>query len=207
MSVALIFLSLGAICLSIFGWLWLCAGFRSGGWRGIAGLAALQVSGFCLVYGLLRGQVMAGIFQAALPPLALVGPDSPLIFIQLIDRLIAPFALWGIVVLGLALALRPLRPFAPGLAVLAGMIGALWSADGISQKAMCAAAAARGFSQFQRYGFMAEMAGDHAGPGFVHALAQSGEKGFAWSYREMNWYELPAGLNVKSPDLAVRCKG
>ena len=28
MSMALILLSLAALCLAIFGWLWLCAGFR-----------------------------------------------------------------------------------------------------------------------------------------------------------------------------------
>ncbi len=165
----------------------------------------MQISGLCLVYGLMRGQVMAGIFQAALPPLALVGPDSPLFFTRLIGRLVGPLALWGGAALGLALVFRRLRPFAPGLAVLAGVIGALWSSDGVGQRAMCAAASAHGITQFRRHGFVPDMAGDHAGPGGVHGLALVGGKRHAWSYRAMDWYELPAGLDVTAPSLVVTC--
>ena len=37
MSVALILAGLALTCVGIFGWLWLCAGFRAAGWRGVAG--------------------------------------------------------------------------------------------------------------------------------------------------------------------------
>ena len=63
---------LALICLGIFGWLWLCARFRRGGWRGLVGTLALQASAICLVYGLLRGQPLMGLFTAMFPPLAVV---------------------------------------------------------------------------------------------------------------------------------------
>lgn len=205
MTVALILLSLAALCFGIFGWLWLCAGFRRGGVRGGLGLAALQVSGLCLAYGVLRGQPMAGLFMASFPPLAAVVPVELAPFSRLISVLGWQVAPWAAAVLLVALALRPLRVWAPGLTLLAALVGGALLGEQVSETAMCQAAARRGVDRFQRDGFAASLTKGREPPVTVHGFAETGGTRLGWSYRLMDWYELPADLGVIRPETSVIC--
>lgn len=180
------------ICLGIFGWLWLCAGFRYGGWRGVVGTIALQISAVCLVFGLLRGQPLVGLFTAMFPPLAVAELAQTRPFLPFL-RLLA----WGVfpyagVVLVLCLAYRPLRAWSLGIAAGVGLAAALFVGEHISQTAMCAAAAKRGFEQFDRSSFASSVADAPQRSQFeVHAKAEVSGQTLGWSYRAMDWYVIP----------------
>ena len=207
MSAVLILLSLAALCLGIFGWLWVCAGFRRGGWRGAAGIAALQVSGLSLAYGVMRGQPLTGLYMAMFPPLALAQGMAVTQFPALLTLLVRAVALWAAAaaVLVLALAIRPLRVWAPGLALASALVGGVVLGDRIVEDAMCQAAARRGINAFNRMGFAESLTRDWERPLTPHAMAETGAMRLGWSYRMMDWYELPAGGAISPPDLAVSC--
>ena len=207
MSVVLILLSLVALFAGIFGWLWLCAGVRGSGWRRVLGIAALQVSGLCLAYGVLRGQPMAGVFRALFPPLALADVAGLVEYPQLLAALVWPVAPWAVAVLVVALALRPLRLWAPGLALLAALVGGVVLGDQVSVKAMCLAAVGRGFEQVQRTGFAESLARGREVPGALHGFAEVGGQRLGWSYRRMDWYVVPKDSVVVVPETAVTCPG
>jgi hypothetical protein len=189
-TVALILLSLAALCLGVFGWLWLAMGFRRGGWRGGLGMAALQLSGLCLLWGLLHGAPMVGLYKAVLPVLAV--PDLVQLagFRGFLAEVMWPALPWAAGVLALALAWRDTRPWAPGLAAAALMVGALVLGEGVSQRFMCAGAAEAGLIGLQRIPFAESLSRN--GPAGYHALARdSGGRAWGWSYRAMAWYALP----------------
>jgi hypothetical protein len=206
-TVILILLSLAALCLGIFGWLWLCAGFRRGGLRGALGIAAVQISGLCLAYGVLRGMPMLGLFTAMFPPLAL--PHVLVLgeFPALIALVLGKVVILAGTVLGLALMLRPLRVWAPGLALLAALIGGAVMGDAGVERAMCEVGAKRGFTAFSRMGFADSMTADPASPATAHGEAEAQGQRFGWSYRLMDWYVLPEGVRTSAPPLAVTCSG
>lgn len=207
MSVALILLSLAALCLGIFGWLWLCAGFRRGGWRGALGIAALQLSGLCLVYGILRGQPMAGLYTATFPPLAVAELVSLAQFPGLLGELAWKVAPYAVVVLVGCLALRFLRVWAAGLAVLAAMIAVVGLGDQVSREAMCEAAARHGLTSFQRSGFAWSLSAGQETAGGVHGFANVAGRRLGWSYRAMDWFELPKDSVIVVPEMPVACAG
>lgn len=192
MAIGLILGGMALICLGMFGWLWLCAGFRSGGCRGAAGTLALQVSAVCLVYGLLRGQPLVALFTAMFPPLAVVQVINArqfLPFLDLIARGVAPYA---VVVLVFCLAYRPLRVWSVGLSLVTVLVAAPFVGDGISRQAMCEAAAKRGFDHFDRTAFASSLADAPQPLQFeVHAKAKASGQTLAWSYRAMDWYVIP----------------
>jgi hypothetical protein len=192
MSVALILLSLAALFLGTFGWLWLCAGLRRDGWRGVVGRLAVQVSGLGLIYGFMRGQPMDGLFLAMFPPLGVI----PLV--QLVEfRAFASQVLWAAVpyagaVLVVFLAVRQLRVWAIGAAGVALLVAGVILGDGISRAAMCEAAAARGLASFQRNGLMWSLANAPQEFQFdLHARVEAGGQVLGWSYSTMDWYVVP----------------
>ena len=205
MSVALILLSLAALCAATFGWLWLCAGFRQDGLRGALGLAALQVSGLCLVYGLLRGQPLVGIYTAVLPPLALAELVTLARFESLLASLAWAAAPFAAAVLLAGLALRRTRVWAPGLAGVTGLIAVMLLGDQIGQKAMCEAAAKHGIDGFQRNGFVWSLTIEPGSRGVVHGLADVDDRRLGWSYRQMDWYDLPKDAVVIAPETREDC--
>lgn len=207
MTVGLILLSLAALCLGIFGWLWLCAGFRRGGLRGAFGTAALQVSGLCLVYGILRGQPMAGLFTAAFPPLAVAELVALSQFPRLLGELAWQVAPYAAVVLVACLALRSMRVWAPGLAVLAAMIAAVVLGEQVSRDAMCQAATRHGLTSFQRNGFAWGLSAGQEMAGAVHGFGDVGGRRLGWSYRGMDWYEVPRDSVIVAPETPVDCPG
>ena len=207
MSMALILLSLAALCLAVFGWLWLCAGFRRTGARGALGVAAVQVSGLCLAYGVLRGQPLVGVYTASFPPLALIELASLAQFPGLLADLARLVVPWAAVVAVIGLVLRPLRVWAPGLTVLAAMIGVAVSGDRVSQSAMCQAAASRGIDQFQRNSFTWSLTESQGSQGALHGFAEADGQRLGWSYRSMDWYALPRDVIVTKPGTHSTCAG
>lgn len=201
MAIVFILLSLVAVLVAISGWLWLCAGFHRAGWRGLAGTLALQLSGVCLAYGVIRGQPMSGVFTAALPPLAaaqVIGFVPFQAFLSAVARGVAPFAGGALV---LCLIVPRLRVWSLGVTLMVALIAALFVGDRVSLAAMCQAATARGFTEFQRNSFMWSVANTPQEPQFeLHAAAQVGEQRMGWSYAQMDWYVIPqsAAQNVGS---------
>lgn len=208
MSIALILLSLAALCLGTFGWLWLCAGLNRDGWRGVVGRLAVQVSGLGLIYGFMRGQPMDGLFLAMFPPLGVI----PLV--QLVEFwAFASQVLWAAVpyagaVLLIFLAVRQLRVWAVGAAGLALLVAGVILGDSISRAAMCDTAAAQGFTSFQRNGLMWSLANAPQEFQFdLHARAEAGGQVLGWSYSTMGWYVVPDGGLYGTPDGAARNPG
>lgn len=194
MSVALILLSLAALCLGSFGWLWLCAGLRREGWRGVVGRLAVQVSALCLIYGILRGQPMSGLFIAMFPPLAVIPVVQLVPFGLFAGQVLAAAAPYAGAVLVVFLALGRLRVWTPGAAGLTLLVAGVIFGEGISRAAMCEAAAAQGVASFQRNGLMWSLANAPQEFQFdLHARAEAGGQVLGWSYSEMGWYVVPAG--------------
>jgi hypothetical protein len=192
MSVALILLSLAALCLGSFGWLWLCAGLRREGARGVAGRLAVQVSGLCLIYGLMRGQPMNGLFIAMFPPLAVIPVVQLVQFGEFAGQVLRSAAPYAGAVLVIFLAVRRLRVWAVGAAGVALLLAGVILGDGISRAAMCEAAAAQGFASFQRNGLMWSLANAPREFQFdLHAKAEAGGQVLGWSYSAMGWYAVP----------------
>ncbi len=201
MQLALILAGLALTCLGIFGWLWLCAGFRVEGWRGIAGRLALQVSGLFLVYGLLRGRTSFAIFTTIFPPLGALdvlqaGRYRP--FLTELAADVAPYVIGAAV---LCLIWRPLRPWALGISGTTALLASLFVGDQISQTAMCTSAAKRGFDHFERTSFATSLAFAPVPPQpYLHAKAQSGGQTLIWSYATQDWSVLPPDIapNVRA---------
>ncbi len=186
--------SMLVLCIGVAGWLWVCAGLRRSGWRGVAGRLAVQVSALCLAYGVLRGQPMPGLFMALFPPLAVVFNAQLAGFGAFLVPLawaVLPYAA-GVAVV--ALALRPLRPWASGLAGLAAVIAVPFVGEPISRAAMCKAAALQGFDSFRRLSLADSLASGSVEP---HAIAEVGGQAMGWSYLSMDWYRVPAGGDVR----------
>jgi hypothetical protein len=192
LTTGLILLLLAALLLGISGWLWLCAGFRRGGWRGGLGVVALQISAVCLIYGLLRGQPMAGLFTALFPPLVLAEIADLVRFRPFLHDLgwgMAPYATAGLMA---SLVIRPLRMWSLALMGVAAMGAAVLVGDQISQAAMCQTAAKRGFDRFDRSSFAASLAFAPQEFQFdLHARAEDSGQVLGWSYSTMDWYVIP----------------
>lgn len=206
MSVALIVLSLLALCLATFGWLWLCAGFRRGGLRGALGLVAVQVSGLCLAYGVVRGQPMVGLYTALFP--VLIGPEIARLaaFQPLLSEIAIKAAPYAAVVGLVCLVVRPLRAWSAALALCTALLAAVILGDQVSSDAMCKAAAGQGFTTFQRHGFGWSLA--NAPREFqteLHGIATVDGQRLGWSYRAMDWYAIAPEVTRVDGGMAFDC--
>ncbi|MGV8987895.1 MAG: hypothetical protein ACOH2H_16605 [Cypionkella sp.] len=181
-------LSAIVLFLGMSGWLWLCAGFNRSGWRGVWGRVAVQVSAACLIYGLLRGRPLFGLFTAMFPPLfgvELLGLRRYPGFLTELAWSVAPYA--GVVLL-LCLLLRPLRTWSLGITSVSAMIVALFVGDQISQRAMCATAVKLGFDQFDRTTFAESLTHSRQELNFaVNAKAVVDGQTLGWTYSAMDW--------------------
>ncbi len=188
-----ILLGLALTCLGIFGWLWLCAGFRAGGLRGALGYGALQLSALGLVYGFVRGQPINGVFLASFPPLALVDLAGFARF----DTFLRALA-WGVlpysaVILLICLIWRPLRVWALGVTLLGSLGAAVFVGDRVAQGAMCQTAALHGVASFQRHSFLTSLSNaPREVQVTLHATLPDDRLG--WSYSTMDWYPIPISV-------------
>lgn len=168
------------------------------GWRGGGGKAALQVSALALIWGVMQGSPILGVFRALLPPLLL--PDIVHLagFGGFLASVLGKAWPWALGALALALAWRPLRAWAPGLALSVLMLAGLVLGEEASRLAMCDAARAQGLAGVERAGLSESLArmtdADLRG---LHGLARAPDGGlWGWSYRQMTWVALPAELSV-----------
>ena len=195
MTLGLILGGLALVCLGIFGWFWLCAGFRAGGWRGVLGHFVLQLSAVALVYGFVRGQPVNGVFLASFPPLALVdlvGFSNFSAFLGSVAWGVLPY---GAAALAVSLIWRPLRAWALGVTLLASLVAAVFVGDSLSQAAMCQTVGLRGVTSFQRNTFLTSLAETPREVQFtLHAA--SPDQRLGWSYRAMDWYPIPASVQA-----------
>lgn len=203
---ALILAGLVLTCLGIFGWLWLAGGVLRPGWRGTLGALALQLSGLCFVYGLARGEPLGAVLMAAFPPLAMV-PSLTFgrfgAFLTDLAWQVAPYA--GVALL-VSLTLRTLRLWSLGLTLMTALLGALSLGDGISQSAMCAAAAKRGVHSFDRNAFGWSMANSHQDIQVeLHAAIRSRGQPLGWSYATLDWYPIPGSVKGFSAGAPFTC--
>lgn len=186
-----------AVFAFIAAWLWLCGGLLRTGWRGIAGKLAVQASGLMLAYGCLRGSLWTGLFMALTAPLSAVLEIARLKAYTDLGATLAWQAAPAVAVVGaVSLALAPLRIWAPGLALVAGLIAVLWQAEGISQRAMCETAARYGVTAFPRNAFLWSLANAPQEFQFeIHARLDAQGQRLGWSYRAMDWYVIPKGAS------------
>lgn len=196
MGAALILAGLALTCLGIFGWLWLCGGVQNPGWRGLAGKLALQLSALCLIYGLIRGQPLNGVFLAMFPPLVLAEVAKARDFLPFLIQVAWRVAPYAAAALGVCLVVRPLRALAPGLTLCMALIVAVFVGDTVSQTTMCKAATKRGFTAFQRNAFDWSLANSpREWQWEIHARAVVDGQPLGWSYRELDWYAIPKGVS------------
>lgn len=204
MGVGLILVGLALTCFGIFGWLWLCAGFRAGGWRGLAGHLALQLSAVALIYGVVRGQPINGVFLASFPPLALVnlaGFSNFSSFLGAVAWGVLPYAA---VSLAVSLIWRPLRAWALGVTLAGSLVAAVFVGDRVSQAAMCQTAALHGVTSFQRNAFLTSLAETPRDIQItLHAALPAQRLG--WSYRAMDWYPIPVSVQGFDAGEAFSC--
>lgn len=193
MGVGLILGGLALTCLGIFGWFWLCAGFRAKGWRGVLGRLALQLSAVALIYGFVRGQPINGVFLASFPPLALVHLAGFSNFSAFLGSVAWDVLPYGAVALAASLIWRPLRVWALGVTLAGSLVVALFVGERLSQAAMCQTAAVHGITSFQRNSFLTSLAETPREVQFtLHAALPDQRLG--WSYRAMDWYPIPASV-------------
>lgn len=207
MAIGLILLSLVALCLGVFGWLWLAGGALRDGWRGLAGAVALQISGLCLLWGLLAGQPLKGLYQAMFPPLAVVDLASLSGMRGFLALLLWQAAPYGLAALALALAWKPLRRWAPGIALSALMVAGLVLGEGSSRGLLCDSAAARGLRDVRAAGLSQSLAlrGETIlRPLHGLAMATDGAR-WGWSYGLMDWFPLPETLTFTGGLEALDC--
>jgi len=136
MTLGLILGGLALTCLGVFGWFWLCAGFRTGGWRGALGHLALQLSVLALVYGFVRGQPINGVFLASFPPLALVDLLGFFNFSAFLVSVAWGVLPYGVAAFAVSLIWRPLRAWAFGVTLMSSWHRFLWATA--CHKALCA---------------------------------------------------------------------
>ena len=191
--VGVILLGLALTCLGIFGWLWLCAGFRAGGLRGALGHGALQLSALGLVYGFVRGQPINGVFLAGFPPLALVDLAGFSQFGAFLGPVVWGVLPFSMLILVISLILRPLQVWALGLTLLGSLGAAIFVGDRVAQAAMCQTAALHGVASFQRNSFLTSLSN---APREVQVTLHAAlpDHRLGWSYSAMDWYPIPISV-------------
>lgn len=200
----LILLSLALTCFGIFGWLWLCAGFRAGGWRGVLALLALQLSAVALFYGFVRGQPINGVFLASFPPLALVNLAGFFEFSAFLSAVALGVLPYAVGILAVSLIWRPLRVWALAITAAGSLVAALFVGDGVSQAAMCKTAAVHGVTIFQRNAFLTSLAETPRDIKITLPAALPAQR-LGWSYRTMDWYPIPASVRAYDAGEVFSC--
>lgn len=204
MGLGLILGGLALTCAAIFGWLWLCVGVRATGWRGVLGKVALQLSAVCLIYGVLRGQPIQGLFLASFPPLALADFAGFLRFRTFLSAVVWGVLPYAAVALGASMIWRPLRVWALGVTLSASLVAALFVGDRVSQIAMCQTAASHGVTRFQRNSFLTSLSQTPRDIQITQHAAIATQR-LGWSYSAMDWYVIPASVQGFDAGAAFSC--
>jgi hypothetical protein len=182
----------------VLGWVWLCAGFRRAGLRGIAGAVAVQLSVVTLVIGLLIAHPIAALVMALMPPLMVFTIHEFLWFDLFLSQIMPVAVTAGLVVFALCLAVRRVRRWSLVPALLAFLTAGMVAGERVSQREMCRGAAAAGISEFRRNTLFWSLRNAPADFQFdIHALAERGGRRLGWSYKTMGWYDIPPTASVE----------
>ncbi len=186
-------IALVALVLLAAVWVWLCMGIMKTGIRYVAGAVASQISFVHLVFGLLTGQGLGAFFGAFVPPLILVLSERFAQFHSFLsDVLPMAFAAGGITFVAI-LAVPRLRLWSVAPALLVFLAVGIVVGENVSQRAMCRAAAHANIPEFRRRTLLWSLYNTPEEFQFdIHAAAEIDGRRLGWSYREMDWYEIPS---------------
>ncbi len=193
---AFLFAILWIVLVLVCGGLWMFFAIRglirmANGTGGTWASAMAQLSVVAMLIGLLRFGPTWGIGIVLFPPVLLV-------FVSDIAALsiTGQIALYAVpltaVVLALTLTRAPLRPFSITLTSATLLVATLIVGEVISANAMCRTATEQGLTNVTRNSFrwsVSNIGNDYEY--FLHGLALRGEDRVAWSYAEMDWYDVP----------------
>lgn len=194
--------------ISCLFWIWLLIGVRKTGFRKFVGQVAIQLSVLCFLYfGILRGDPSGAISAALSPPFALASFRRFDIFWELIEQILPYTSVVFLLTFLGCILLKKLRVWSVGLALGISLISTVFIAENISKETMCQTALALGVTQIQRNTFFWSLRNAPREFQFeVHAIAKKDEIQMGWSYRNMNWYEIPrkANADVNGGEI-IRC--
>lgn len=189
-------------------WLWMCRGVAGEGLRRLFGALAIQISAVVFVFGLITGQGVSAVLFALAPPFALVLFQTFQWFHLLVEQIALPAGVAGLLVLVAFLAVPRLRVWSVAPSFLAMLATAIVVGEGVSQRAMCAKAEALGITEFKRNSLLWSLFNAPREFQFeVHAKAEMAGRRLAWSYREMDWYDVPANALADVFAPAFDCPG
>lgn len=145
-----------------------------------------------LVVGVVNGHGLSASLNALTPPLFVVlFPYYPR-FDTFLFQVLPRAGVAAAIVLVACLAVPRLRLWSVAPSLLAFFAVGVIVGERISQQAMCKAAEAAGISQFRRKSLLWSLYYTPREFQFdIHAAAEIGERRFGWSYRELDWYEIP----------------
>ena len=178
------------------GWFWICLGSRKDGWRGTWGRLAVQVSAVVFAFEVIRGRGDQALIATLLtPPLyfRVYAYDYDSQFGRFLVYIL-PYAFGaGFVVLVLLLCVKRLRRWWLAPPMVAALLAGIVAGERISRQAMCSAAEAIGIVEFRRNTLLWSLMNTPRDFQFeIHARAEKDGRRLGWSYREMDWYEIPA---------------
>ncbi|MFY0618920.1 hypothetical protein [Shimia sp.] len=193
-------IAFGVLALSAIFWVWLCLGIRKRGLRRSLAIGAIQISIVTALYALIRGAYGEAFLN-------LFGPLPAAYFMianaSKFTHFVSHFAIAGlacfIVSSLLSILVKATRPWFFGIATIVALLGMIVAAESVSKTAMCEAATQAQLGDFQRNTFYWSLANAPREFQFqIHALAIVDDKAFGWSYRKLDWYEIPhaAQINV-----------
>jgi hypothetical protein len=187
-------LILVAIALQFAVWLWICLRATKSGWRGPIGAWAIQYWGVLGLHFLLLADsadaVVLLIFMPLLYPVAIgmTLTDYPDFTLSVLP---VPVVL-AVAVFWLFFCQPGKTAYSLGLSMLVLLVSGHVSAEIASRAAMCRQVEVRGLTGFKRNTFLWSLR--NAPEEFqdeIHAMAWLGDSQFGWSYRDMDWYEIP----------------
>lgn len=195
------------------GWIWLLLGLRHrprtghGGARYIAGALALQLSVVMALYGMLWGGIWPALVGLIWPlPLLLPLAFQVETFSDFTGPLRSLMLSVAMIVMLLTLLLRRAKLWGPLLGVVCGLLVVLPVAEYRSRALMCIRAADHDITRFPRHSIYWSLRNSPREVQLdLHAMAEIDGIPHGWSYREENWYALPASVHVAAPKTIHTC--
>ena len=201
-------ISLLYLLLAIASWVFVFRWYSKTGWRGRAVSVWLQLMSVFIIYYALRGQgdnvlsSLAGLF-----PLHFVFEIRRIVQFEELFFEILPYVIALVFASFLLLYIfKKLRVFAVVIVTLSSLVGAVFGGDYVSKNAMCVSVKRQGLDSFGRHSFLFSLA--NAPRDFqnnLHAGLKVDNKRFGWSYKEMDWYLIPANVWGDIPKTTYQC--
>lgn len=208
LQIILFALFLLALLLLSAGWVWLVLGWKQPGRRGRLGSLALQITVVVTCFALLRSSLLGTIVGVLLTPVALMNLEWIADFRAFAPKIALLSLPVAVLAFALCLSLPRLRAWSIAIPLVSWMIAALPAGEYVSRQAMCDTADALGFSSVLRNSFYWSLRNAPREYQFeLHATLQDGSRNLGWSYREMDWYDIPerALLNIYVNGSVLTC--